>query len=184
NLHLHIITPLAFVTSRSGPSYYGYGDTELGVKYRFIKQGNYTPDVGVFPTMEVPTGNESRGLGAGHVQAYFPIWLQKDFGKWTTYGGGGFWLNPGVNNKDWGFVGWLLQRQITDHFALGAEVFHETPKVVGGESNTFVNGGGILDLSDTMHILVSVGDSIQGPRSYIGYFALQLTLGPKEKQGK
>ena len=66
NLHLHIITPLAFVTSRSGPSYYGYGDTELGAKYRFIKQGNYTPDVGVFPTMEVPTGNESRGLGAGH----------------------------------------------------------------------------------------------------------------------
>ena len=47
NLHLHIITPLAFVTSRSGPSYFGYGDTELGAKYRFIKQGNYTPDVGV-----------------------------------------------------------------------------------------------------------------------------------------
>jgi hypothetical protein len=38
----------------------------------------------------VPTGNESRGLGAGHVQLYLPIWFQKDFGKWTTYGGGGF----------------------------------------------------------------------------------------------
>jgi hypothetical protein len=42
----------------------------------------------MFPLLELPTGNEHRGLGAGHVSAFLPIWVQKSFGEWTTYGGG------------------------------------------------------------------------------------------------
>jgi len=89
NGQFHIIAPLTFDTQAGA---YGYGDTELGFKYRFIdedKDGS-RPMVGVFPFLELPTGNENRALGAGSVRAYFPLWLQKSFGDWTTYGGGGF----------------------------------------------------------------------------------------------
>jgi hypothetical protein len=27
------------------------------------------------------------------VQAFLPVWLQKSFGDWTIYGGGGYGLN-------------------------------------------------------------------------------------------
>jgi len=30
--------------------------------------------------------------GRRYVQAFLPVWAQKDFGKWTTYGGGGYWI--------------------------------------------------------------------------------------------
>jgi hypothetical protein len=42
----------------------------------------------------VPTGNAERGLGTGHTHGFMPLWLQKSFGKWLTYGGG-YWINPG-----------------------------------------------------------------------------------------
>src|SRR5947208_2934500 len=46
--------------------------------------------VGTFPITILPTGAESRGLGAGHVRQFLPLWVQKSFGDWTTYGGGGY----------------------------------------------------------------------------------------------
>ena len=72
---------------------FGYGDTELGAKYRFIEEDEdgWRPQVGVFPLLEAPTGNAQRGLGAGHAREFLPLWLQKSFGAWMTYGGGGYW---------------------------------------------------------------------------------------------
>jgi hypothetical protein len=55
----------------------------------------------------LPTGNENRGLGAGHVRAFLPVWVQKSFGEWTTYGGGGYWINQDDNlgDKNYWFAG-------------------------------------------------------------------------------
>ena len=59
-------------------SHYGYGDTELGVKFRFIQETDHMPQVGIFPLLEVPTGSESEGLGSGHWQAFLPVWAAKE----------------------------------------------------------------------------------------------------------
>ncbi len=95
NVHLHLMVPFAFVRPRHEPRQYGYGDTELGAKVRFIQETAWVPQIATFPTIELPSGNEDRGLGAGHVQTFLPLWLQKSAGPWTTYGGGGYWVNPG-----------------------------------------------------------------------------------------
>jgi len=39
------------------------------------------------------------------VQAFLPVWMQKDVGDWTVYGGGGYWINPGAGQKNWWFTG-------------------------------------------------------------------------------
>jgi len=64
---------------------WGYGDTELGFKYRFIDEdkNGARPMIGAYPLIELPTGDEARALGAGYVRAYFPVWIQKSFGDWT-----------------------------------------------------------------------------------------------------
>src|ERR1017187_2736428 len=54
NVQLHLIAPLAYDVPPDGKSHYGYGDTELGVKFRFIQETNCLPQVGVFPLLEVP----------------------------------------------------------------------------------------------------------------------------------
>src|SRR5882757_5291535 len=84
NMQLHLIAPLAYDAPKIGSSHYGYGDTELGVKFRFIQETDYLPQIGIFPLLEVPTGSESDGLGSGHVQTFLPVWLQKSFGDWTV----------------------------------------------------------------------------------------------------
>lgn len=179
NLQLHLIPSLALNAPTSGPTEVGYGDTELGAKYRFIQQTDVLPDVACFPLLELPTGSASRGLGAGHPQVYLPIWLQKDFGKWSTFGGGGYWINPGTYNFNWWYVGWAAQYQVADHLALGAEVFHQTRQQVDGLSSTRINIGGTWDLNDEEHILFSVGHTVQGQSAYIGYLGIQFTFGPK-----
>jgi len=117
NVQVHINISMAYDQLSGGPLNYGYGDTELGVKYRFINPGedDWWPQVAVYPLLEVPTGDASKGLGAtGKMREFLPVWLQKDFDEWTTYGGGGYWNNPGLGNKNYWFFGGVLQRKTTD----------------------------------------------------------------------
>ncbi|MGE5208261.1 MAG: hypothetical protein ACM3KL_02900, partial [Alphaproteobacteria bacterium] len=38
DVQLHMIAPLAYDAPATGGSHYGYGDTELGAKYRFVAE--------------------------------------------------------------------------------------------------------------------------------------------------
>jgi len=186
NGQVHIIAPLTFDTQAGA---YGYGDTELGFKYRFINEDNndWQPMVGVYPLVELPTGNADRGLGAGYVRAYFPVWLQKSFGDWTTYGGGGYWLNQGdgTANENYWFFGWLLQKQVTKQLAIGGEIYHQTSTVAFGATNpvytqptTGFNVGAIYDFDNDHHLLVSVGAGLQNASTtneFSWYVAYQIT---------
>jgi hypothetical protein len=181
NLQLHVIVPLAYDAPTLGSTQLGLGDVELGAKYRFITPGekDWFPQVGVFPLMEVPTGNPDRGLGDGKTRFFLPVWLQKDFGGWTTYGGGGYWVNPGPGNKNYLFLGWLLQRQVTKQLAIGAEIFHDTAMTVGGRESAGFNVGGVYDFNEHYHLLFSAGRGLRDARdtnelSY--YLALQKTF--------
>jgi len=174
-LQLHLIAPLAYARPSGGPTAYGQGDVELGAKIRFIEEGRWMPMVGAFPLLELPIGNESRGLGAGHLRAFFPLWLQKSFGPWTTYGGGGYWVNPGSGNQNYWFLGCQAQRRLSKLAALGGEIFYTTADRVRGDGNLRFNLGLVLDFSDHHHLLLSAGRSIVGDTSFQGYLAFQLT---------
>ena len=181
NLQLHIIAPLAFDAPSGGSMQTGPGDVELGAKYRFVNPGSddWWPQVGVFPLVEVPTGNAERGLGSGHTREFLPVWLQKDFGAWTTYGGGGYWINPGVGNQNYWFVGWLLQRQVTDNLALGGELFHQTADTIGGKDSSGFNLGGVYDFTEHYHLLFSAGRGLQdaaAANEFSYYFGFQWTF--------
>ena len=173
-LQLHFIGGLAYDNQPGGHLQMGMSDTELGAKLRFINPGDddWYPQVGIFPLVEVPTGNARRGLGAGEWDEFLPIWLQKDWGKWTTYGGGGYWINPGPGNRNYWFFGWLLQHQITDNLALGTEVFYQTSNMVGRNASTGFNVGGVYDFTEHNHLLFSAGRggiayAVDGPA--VGY---------------
>jgi hypothetical protein len=176
-VQLHLIAPLAYDVPPDGSSHYGYGDTELGVKYRFVEETNYLPQVGIFPLLEMPTGSARDNLGIGHWQAFLPLWLQKSWGSWTAYGGGGYGLNDFSGSKNWGFVGALLQKQILPNLAIGAEVYHQTAYQTDFPNyGTAFNVGLVLDLSERHHLLFSAGRSIDGPVDFQCYVAYQFTF--------
>ena len=175
NLQLHAIVPLAFDRPSAGPTATGLGDVELGVKYRLFEpmEGDWRPQVAVFPLVELPTGDDTKGLGAGKTRVYAPVWLQKAFGKWTTYGGGGYWVNPGAGNQNYWYAGWLVQRQVTDKLAVGAEVFHQTADSIGGRQSSGFNGGAIYDINEHYHLLISAGRGLTNARASndVSYYA-------------
>ena len=179
NVMLHLIAPLVYDAPDNGTTEYGYGDTELGVKFRFVQETAVLPQVGTFPLVEAPTGDSSRGLGGGEWQAFLPLWLQKSFGDWTIYGGGGYGINPGAGNRNWGFVGAVLQCQVRDNVLVGGEIYHETPMEDDGPDNTAFNLGTVVDFTEHQHLLLSAGCSIDGPTDFQCYIAWQFTFGPE-----
>lgn len=176
NVQLHIIVPYQFNRPAGGPTARGLGDTELGVKYRFVQESDKRPMIGVFPLIEVPTGNSDRGLGTGHFQFFLPVWLQKSWGKWTSYGGGGYFINPGPGNSSFWLVGWEIQKDLGEQWTLGGELFHTTPNAPGAPSLTNFNLGGFYNIDDGHHILFSAGRGVTGNTEFMSYLGYQWTF--------
>lgn len=180
NLQLHVIAPMAFSDQDSGPSTYGIGDIELGAKYRFIQEKGMRPQVGTFPLLELPSGDSRRNLGNGRSWAQIPVWAQKSWGAWTSYGGAGYVINHAPGMRDHVYGGWLLQRTLNKKLTLGAEWF--TPgRPSNAERNTqLINPGGYYNFTEKFSFLFSAGHSVQGESHTVAYFGLYWTWGPKE----
>jgi len=174
NLQLHMVVPGAYVEPGGA---FGMGDVELGAKYRFVQEGKKRPEVGVFPLLELPTGNSRLGLGNGHVWARLPLWVQKSYGRWTTYGGAGYQINHAPGMKDSFFAGWLLQRQISKRLILGTEVYHQEAQSVDARQATFADAGGYYNFRENLSLLFMVGHTVSGERHTTGYIGLYYTWG-------
>lgn len=59
----------------------GFGDTWLGLKYRFHDQSRRFPALGVFYQVKAPTASENKGLGTGQVDHSLSLLVSKDVSK-------------------------------------------------------------------------------------------------------
>ena len=175
NVQLHIVAPMGYVRAGDGEAY-GYSDTEAGVKYRFLEESDNSPQIGIFPLIEIPTGDAAKQLGAGSLQAYLPVWVQKSWGKLTTYGGTGFWYNPGAENRNWLFAGWEAQYDFSETVTVGGELYYHTADTRDGRSGAGFDLGGYINLSESDHILLSLGRSFRGDIAVTGYLGFQYTI--------
>lgn len=181
NGQLHIVVPL--VTSfapAGGPVNFGIGDIELGVKYRFVKEADKRPEIGVYPFVELPSGNAARGLGVGKTWYRLPLWLQKSWGDWTTYGGGGAVVANAPGYQNYPFAGWLLQRKLSEKLTLGGEIFGhgaEGSASTSPRSSTMADFGGYYTFHDGFQLLFGAGHSFAGEGETYTYLALYWTWG-------
>jgi hypothetical protein len=174
----------AYAPAGTGPSAYGLLDTELGVKYRFIDQTKDRPEVGIFPMIELPTGGYSRGLGVGTPWYKLPLWIQKDSGPWTTYGGGGYEVVNQVAYKSFPYGGWLLQRDIGDKWTLGGERWYHGPEGLATpqirSATMFDFGGYYYFRKPTFQLLFCAGHTVVGQSETYLYLGLYWTWGKKD----
>jgi hypothetical protein len=155
-----------------------------GVKYRFIHESAEVPQAAFFPQVNIPTGDATKGLGSGVAQYLLPIWLQKSWDPWTTYGGAGYWINPGTGNKNWLFAGWEVQRDFGKGLTLGGEAFYHGASTVGQSDGMGFNLGGEIHFDEVNHIVFSAGRYfIQSTYSFTGYVAYEWTF-PNEADDK
>lgn len=198
NVHLHVIILLAqifpsnnpiYAPAGTGPTAIGFGDIETGVKLRFIQENKYRPMVGTFTMVELPTGNADKGLGVGKVWYKLPLWVQKSWGPWTTYGGGGEQVMSGAAGyRNFPYGGWLLQRDIGKKLTLGSEVFYHSNEGVAAAQTrpaTLLDVGGYYKFKDPgFQLLFCYGHSIAGQSENYAYLGLYWTWGHNANDDK
>lgn len=174
-IQLHFTAPYAFATPSGENSSRGYGDTEIGVKWQINEETDSLPMFGIFPLVELPSGNEDKGLGSGATQVFVPLWIQKKYGRFQTYGGGGYWFVGASDMENYWFVGWQAQYQFSDTLTLGSEVFHTTQQVAGQGASSGFNFGGFFNFDEHHHLLFSAGKGLKNAAetnrvsTYVGY---------------
>ncbi len=175
NVQIHLLLPLNYMSAMHSRPSFGYADTEFGFKFRFLKETGNRPQAGIFPIIEVPTFRNSE-FSDGKTKVYIPLWLQKGWDRFTTYGGAGYWINPGSGNKNWIFAGWEAQYDFSDHLTLGGELFLQSPDTSDGSTSTGFNLGGSVNTSDKFHIIFSLGRNLTGGKNFSSYFGLLWTI--------
>jgi len=175
NVQVHLILPVNYDYSRQHGFNTGYAYTELGVKYRFIQESDNGPQIGTFPIAEIPTIHNPE-FGNGQIQLFIPVWAQKSWGKLTTYGGAGYWINPGINNRNWLFTGWEVQYDFSPVITLGGELYYHTVDTIGNKQVLAFNIGGSINASEKFHIIYSVGHSLMNEKFTSLYGGLLCTL--------
>lgn len=197
NLQLHIIFPFGailpannplYFPAGAGPNAYGITDTETGAKFRFIQETKHRPQIGIYPMFELPTGSYSKGLGVGKVWYKMPLWIQKSWGEWTTYGGVGYQLVPQHQYRDFLYAGWLVQRNVGKKLTLGTEAFsHQkegraTPQT---KSSTMLDLGGAYYFKNPgLQLLFAYGHSVIGQTENYAYLGLYQTWGSGKASDK
>ena len=168
---LQVQLPMAYGDGDDGLRHRGFGDAQVGFKYRFVHEDGALPQVAVYPQLQAPSGRSENGLGSGHWRIFLPLWLQKGLGAWTTYGGGGWMRNPGLGNRDYTVWGWLLQRELGEGYSVGAEVFHQGSTGVEQAAMTTWDLGFECAFAPHLQLVGSAGrvfQGVSGSQFYLG----------------
>jgi hypothetical protein len=174
DLQLTLVVPAAYEDALQ--THVGMGIVEVAAKYKVLHQreGSFVPDVSIFPRLLLPTAGHR--FGSSRVNVLLPVWMAKDAGGWSLFGGGGYQINPGGENRNFWTGGLAVERAVTDRWALGAEVYGRTKDASDGLSYTGVNVGMRRALTEHWSFLASAGPGVRHARqegAYNFYVALK-----------
>jgi hypothetical protein len=163
NLQLTATLPVGLDFPLNGITAFGLSNVELAAKYRLLHQDTFGFDVAVFPRVFLPSG--SRSVGDRQASFLLPIWVQKDWGEWSAFGGGGCQFSAAGRSHDFCIYGGTLTRQVLPKLQLGVEVFHQTADRAGNIATTSLGIGAKYDLDKNIHLLGYAAKGIQNART-------------------
>jgi hypothetical protein len=150
------------------------GTIELAAKYRFVHEDTLgtRPAVSVFPRIFVAT---HAGMHR-HVRLLLPLWAGKNFGRWAVFGGGGFLLNPGQDQRNSWQTGVAASRALGHRASAGIELYHRTAESADGKAYTGASLGVTWQLANRWSLLAAGGPGVQNARqegTYSFYLAVK-----------
>lgn len=174
NIQLEFDIPVAVVQDDRRGTAAGLGDILLGLKWRFFEDEHLHIQVGTYPQVFAPTGDAKSGLGSGRPTYELPLLVEKSWKKWTLYSETEYWLQPAPGQKNYWFLGAVLQRDINDRLSLGLELFGNTQKQPGARPDIAFNIGGSFKLNEHLNLLFTGGRDIFGDTKAMLYLGLQI----------
>jgi hypothetical protein len=159
----------------------GVGDTSVGVKWRFIEEGERRPQVAVYPQISLATGDSARSLGAGEPSYLLPVLAQWSWDRWTWFGNAAFVIPRAPGSRNYGYWGSAVSRECSEQLSLGGEIFGNSATAEGQRSDVAFNLGGEWIVAKGRNLLVSAGRSFRKGGDVLAYVGLQLQLGPAHR---
>jgi hypothetical protein len=159
DLQLTAVLPIEVQSPVGGATAAGLGNVELAVKYKLLHQEDIGWDVAIFPRLFLPSA--SHAVGEDHAALLLPLWLGRNWGDWSTFGGGGCVLNRGGEAQDYCLMGWALTRRILPNLQIGAEIVHQGADTKGGRVSTGLGAGLIYDMNENLHFLAYARPGLQ-----------------------
>lgn len=157
---------------------YGYGDLDIGFKYRFIHETETIPQVAFYPKFTLPSGSPDLRIGNGRNFERIPLWLQKTWKPWILSGGGGYAIDHNPRKFNYVFGGILLRYVFNPQLTLGGELFARGPVSLTDHSVLLLNVGGSYDFTPNVFLLFSAAHSIAGIKTLKSFVGLGLRWGP------
>ncbi len=173
DLQLTLELPFAYSHHPAGTKW-GAGDIAISAKYRFYHDEDAELSIAAFPGITLPTA--SNNMGNDKLTAFLPIWVQKDSGPWSLFGGGGYAVNPGPGNRNYWTGGFAVSRQMTPKLLLGIEAKRQGADTINGTGSTSIGLGAIYQLKAPFRLLASGGPTFEDGSSAAGFHAF-LALG-------
>jgi hypothetical protein len=144
------------------PGESGYGDTEFKVKWRFLEEDTTgrRPALGIAPKVFIPTASKSRGLTDGAWRFQVPLQFGKTVGRWYHFGEAGYqWASGPASDSAYSGVGTL--RTITNHLAVGTELFGGIPMNSGNDWQLLTTLGAVYTFNEHWSLKSSVSHSLR-----------------------
>jgi len=168
NMQLTVGLPVAFAHDAAG-SHWGTGDIAVSLKLRFFHDEDAGLSVAVFPGMTLPTA--SSGMGNRKVTGLLPMWIQKDAGAWSLFGGGGYALNPGDGNRNFWTGGIAVSRHVNDKLLVGVEADRQGADGRDANGATSLGIGVIYQFRAPFRLLASCGPTFEDGGGSTGFHA-------------
>jgi hypothetical protein len=175
NIQVHLLLPLNYSAVQYQTTKFGYADTEVGIKYCFVQETPNRPQIGTFPIVEIPTAKNDL-FSDGKAKVFIPVWVQKSWDKLTTYGGIGYWINPGNSSKNSVFSGWEIQYDFSRMVTLGGEVYFQSAHDSYNKSVAAFNVGGSINATQKFHFIFSLGHSLLNGNFFSSYVGVLCTI--------
>ncbi len=175
-VEINLIVSHSLNVNKATPTTQGLADTQLGVKYLVIMETRTLPQLAFAPIFTLPAGDSNKGLGNGQVGILIPLWLQKTWGSWSSYGGGGYTINTGKDMHNFFMGGIVIQKALTESWILGAELFGQGTSSINNDAFAQITVGGYYLFNPNFNTMLSLGCSILGQSQTYGFFGFTWTI--------
>jgi opacity protein-like surface antigen len=91
-LDLYVSAPYTHLQTPTDDNGTGFGDIEIGTKWRFVERGPLS--LALKPKLTLPTGNDRRGLGTGRVGTGATLLAQVDVARFSLLANAGLAYQP------------------------------------------------------------------------------------------
>lgn len=177
-LELDVVAPVAAAREPDG-WFVGPGDIEIAPKIRVVTEddGAFRPAVSVQPTLTIPTGSSSHGLGSGHLGLCLPVWASEDVGAYSVFAGAAWTLPVGAARRSGVLLGGGLTAGLGGRWRVGGELTFTVSPERQEASGAAFDLDLLFDVGKAEHVFLSVGRGLTNTatsQSFSGFLGVQL----------